>query len=121
MIQQPERGQIWSVNFAPAIGSEIKKIRPAVVVNTKEAGRLPLCIVIPITDWKKQFEFFFWFVKIQPSKENALLKESGADCFQIKSVSKKRFLSKIGLVTNEQLDEIVVSASLCIGCDTVFS
>lgn len=28
MIQQPKRGQIWSVNFAPAIGSEIKKVRP---------------------------------------------------------------------------------------------
>jgi Growth inhibitor len=62
MIQQPERGQIWSVNFAPAIGSEIKKIRPAVVVNTKEAGRLPLCIVIPITDWKKQFESFLYLL-----------------------------------------------------------
>lgn len=115
MIQQPERGQIWSINFAPAIGSEIKKVRPAVVVNISEAGRLPLNIVVPITDWKKQFEYFFWFIKIKPSKENGLLKESGADCFQIKSISKNRFLSKIGIITNEQLYEIVTSVSLCIG------
>ncbi|KPA11114.1 PemK family transcriptional regulator [Candidatus Magnetomorum sp. HK-1] len=86
---QPQRGEIWSVNFAPAIGSEIKKVRPAVVINIPEAGRLPLSIVIPITDWKKQFDHFFWFVNIMPSKENGLSKESGADCFQIKSISKK--------------------------------
>ena len=38
MIPQPQRGEIWSVNFAPAIGSEIKKVRPAVIINIPEAG-----------------------------------------------------------------------------------
>jgi mRNA interferase MazF len=118
MIRQPQRGEIWSVNFAPAIGSEIKKVCPAVIINIPEAGRLPLSIVIPITDWKTQFEQFFWFVNIVPSKENGLSKESGADCFQIKSISKNRFLSKIGIIENDQLYEIIASVSLCIGYNT---
>jgi len=29
----PKRGEIWLVNFDPTIGTEIKKIRPAIVVS----------------------------------------------------------------------------------------
>jgi len=81
MLEQHERGQIWSVNFAPAIGSEIKKIRPAVVVNINEAGRLPLSIVIPITDWKKQFESFFLVCKNSTYKRKWAIKRIGSRLF----------------------------------------
>lgn len=41
------RGEIWEVQFRPAIGAEIQKTRPAVILNVPEVGRLPLCIVVP--------------------------------------------------------------------------
>jgi mRNA interferase MazF len=28
----PQRGEVWMVNFDPTIGTEIRKIRPAVVI-----------------------------------------------------------------------------------------
>jgi mRNA interferase MazF len=111
----PQRGQIWQVTFEPTVGAEITKSRPAIVVNIPEAGRLPLCIVIPITDWKPSFSRFFWFVPLPPTKENGLSKESGADCFQVKSLSIQRFIRKLGNVTEEQLENIVCAIALCIG------
>ena len=33
-----KRGQIWWVNLGPAVGSEIQKKRPCVIVNTDAAG-----------------------------------------------------------------------------------
>ena len=51
----PKRGEIWLVDFDPAVGAEIRKARPAVVISVKDIGRLPLRIVVPITDWKLAF------------------------------------------------------------------
>ena len=30
---RPQRGEIWTVQFDPSIGAEIRKLRPAVVAN----------------------------------------------------------------------------------------
>ena len=46
------QGEIWLVDFELNIGSEIKKTRPAVVVNHNSLGRFGLKIVVPITEWK---------------------------------------------------------------------
>ena len=47
----PKRGEIWLINLDPTIGAEIKKTRPAVVVNSDYIGKLPLKLVVPITNW----------------------------------------------------------------------
>ena len=38
----PRRGEIWLVDFDPAVGAEIQKVRPAVVISLDAIGRLPL-------------------------------------------------------------------------------
>lgn len=109
------RGEVWEVEFRPAVGAEIQKARPAVVMNVPEVGRLPLCILVPITDWKPAFAGFSWFVHLPPSPENGLVKESGADAFQVKSVSDNRLLRKRGHLTPEQTEQIAAGVALCIG------
>ncbi len=29
----PKRGEVWNVKFDPAVGAEIQKVRPAVVIS----------------------------------------------------------------------------------------
>ena len=111
----PSRGKIWWVKFDPSIGSEQQKIRPAVVASVPSVGRLPLRIVVPITDWKPQYERAPWFVELRPSSENGLSKPSGADAFQVKSVSLERFKGKAGTVTVDQMDDIAAAIALCVG------
>src|SRR5450755_2519656 len=88
----PKRGDIWQINFDPTVGAEIRKVRPAVVVTVPGVGRLPLQIVVPLTDWKPQYANASWFVFVPSSAANGLSKDSGADAFQVKSVSENRFV-----------------------------
>lgn len=60
-----ERNDIWDINFSPSIGAEIKKIRPGVVMNLSIVGRLPLYIVVPITEWKNAYQMYPWIVFIE--------------------------------------------------------
>jgi mRNA interferase MazF len=86
-----------------------------VVINVKEAGRLPLRIVVPITDYDERRSALSWFVPIIPSKMNRLQKISQADCFQVKSVSLTRFETKIGDLEKESVEEIINAVAVCIG------
>src|SRR5213080_1242639 len=100
------RGEVWRVRFDPAEGDEIKKVRTAVVVSENAIGRLRLKIVVPITEWKPRYASYAWFVHLTPTSTNGLTKDSGADAFQVKSVSETRFLDRLGELTPTQLDEI---------------
>jgi mRNA interferase MazF len=51
-VPTPRRGEIWLIDFDPAVGAEIRKVRPAVVISIDSIGRLPLRLVVPVTDWK---------------------------------------------------------------------
>jgi mRNA interferase MazF len=114
-VPAPRRGEIWLVDFDPAIGAEIRKIRPAVVISMDTIGRLPLRIVVPLTDWKPPYSQFPWFVKLEANAVNGLIKDSGADAFQTKSISESRFVNLLGSVTSIELDEISSAIALCVG------
>ena len=46
-----KRGEVWWVEFDPAIGSEIRKRRPAVLVSNDSANRnLSRVVVVPLTN-----------------------------------------------------------------------
>lgn len=111
----PRRGEIWDICFDPSVGAEIQKIRPAVVVNIQSVGRLPLRMVVPITDWKEVYSGVPWFVRLPVTSTNGLSKESGADAFQLKSVSLDRFHRLRGKLTDAQMDDIAAAVAICIG------
>ena len=78
-------------------------------------GRLRLKIVVPITEWKPRYASFPWFVYLTPTPTNGLMKDSGADAFQVKSVSQTRFVDKLGVLTPDQLDDIANAIAICVG------
>src|SRR5437660_9033007 len=106
----PLRGEVWRIRFDPAEGDEIKKVRTAVVISENAIGRLKLKIVVPITEWKSRYASYPWFVHLSPTATNGLTKDSGADAFQVKSVSQTRFLDRLGELTPAQLDDIDASS-----------
>ncbi len=110
----PQRGQIWLVNFDPKVAEEIGKRRPALVINATGLGKLPLRIVVPITDWKDSYSRYPWFTKLTPHPTNGLSKTSGADSFQVKSLAISRFHKQIGAVNPEQLKAVLDCLALCV-------
>jgi len=111
----PKRGEVWNINFDPAVGAEIQKKRPAIVISDNAIGKLPLRIIVPVTDWKISYEKYHWFVKLDPTPINGLSKLSGADAFQVKSLSTKRFADQLGTLTDSQVDDIASAIALCVG------
>jgi len=93
MNKNPKRGEIWFVDFNPTKGKEIQKIRPAVVISSDAIGKLPLKLVVPITEWKDTFKGNIWHVQLTPSSENGLNKKSTVDALQTRSVDILRFKS----------------------------
>ena len=109
------RGEVWRIRFDPAEGDEIKKVRTAVVISENAIGRLRLKIVVPITGWKSPYARHAWFVHLAPTQTNGLTKDSGADTFQVKSVSETRFLDRLGELTTRELDDIANAIANCVG------
>jgi mRNA interferase MazF len=94
------------VNLDPTIGAEIKKLRPAVVVSSDFIGRLPLKLVAPITEWNESFSKSLWHVKIVPNGTNGLDKISAVDTLQLRGIDIKRFVTKFGVVSATDMEEI---------------
>jgi mRNA interferase MazF len=99
-----KHAEVWLVDFAPKVGQEIDKVRPAVIVNHDSMGVLQLKVVVPVTEPLHSIRD--WHVPLKPSKENGISKASVADCFQIKSISKERFLRRLGSLSSKEMDQI---------------
>ena len=112
-----KQGEIWEINLRPTIGAEIKKKRPAVIINDDSIGILPLRVIVPITEWKDNFSGAIWMVRIEPDTQNRLLKISAIDTFQIRSISTERFIKKIGHIPPDILTEIKTAVKAVIDAD----
>lgn len=113
-----KRGEVWHVNLDPTIGAEIKKVRPCVIVNRDTLAKLPLKIIVPLTRWNPKFEDAPWHVPIESTNENGLTKKSSADTFQVRSISEKRLVKKLGAVSPEVLEQIEAGLLICLALDS---
>lgn len=95
-----KRGEVWWVNFDPSLGGEIKKTRPAIIVSNDSANKYMNRVqVLPTTGKKGKLYPCEAYVTVQNKTSKAM-----AD--QIMTVSKKRFLDKIGMISEEEMVDI---------------
>lgn len=95
-----KRGDIWWVCFDPAVGQEIQKTRPAVIVSNDIANTyLSRVVVIPLTSNTS---------KVYPG--DCLVSAGGktgkAMASQINTVDKSRVLSKMGTLSEEDMCKV---------------
>ena len=111
------RGEIWLINLDPTIGAEVKKTRPAVIVNDDAIGILPLKVIVPITEWKNRYAIAPWMVRLEPDAENNLDKLSVADAFQVRSVAQERFVRHLGKLSDRAMQEITRALAVVLGME----
>ena len=109
------KGEIWLINLDPTVGAEIRKTRPAVIVSEDAIGTLPLRVIVPLTTWKGRYAIAPWMVRLDPDEINNLEKPSAADAFHVRSISRRRFVSQIGRVSDEALAEILNALCIVVG------
>jgi mRNA interferase MazF len=113
----PKRGEIWLVNFDPTLGTEIKKIRPEIVVSSDAVGKLPIKLAAPITDWKDYFSQNLWHIKLDPDATNNLTKVSAIDVLQLRGMDIQRFMRKLGNLPTAKMAEITLAIAAVIELD----
>ena len=103
------RGEVWWVNFGPAVGGEIRKHRPAVILSNDLANKhLNRVQVVPLTTQAG---------KLYPSEATVTivgrLNKAMAD--QLTTASKKRLTKKMGQVSREDLHKIERATAVQLG------
>ena len=110
----PKRGEIYLVNFDRTIGSEIKKTRPAVIIQNDIANRhSPITIVAAITSQKGE-RLYPTEVSLSP-EESGLPKNSIVLLNQIRTIDKNRLAEKIGNVPADALRAINRALAISVG------
>ncbi|MBM4286617.1 MAG: type II toxin-antitoxin system PemK/MazF family toxin [Deltaproteobacteria bacterium] len=111
------RGEVWLINLDPTIGAELKKIRPAVIINDDALGMLPLKVIVPLTAWKQHYRQAPWLVYIAPTEANGLDNPSAADTFQVRSLSQERLVRCLGRLTESDLKNISSALALVLSIE----
>jgi len=103
-----------SSTWTPTVGAEIKKSRPAIIVNDDAVGILPLKVIVPVTEWKEQYAAAPWLVRLLPDSENGLQKLSAADAFRVRSVSEQRFVRRLGKLSDATLKAVTEALAVVL-------
>ena len=98
------KGEIYLVNFNPAKGGEIGKLRPAIMMSGHEENSiLDTCIVIPLSTVIEKNALPYRFAI---SKRERLHQESDACINEIRSLFKTRIKEKLASVSTKELETI---------------
>lgn len=104
MTAEPKRGEVWLVDFDPSIDTEIRKIRPAVVVSNNVANsRTTKVTILPVTGTIRQIPVV---VIVQATAGNGLDRESLIRVPDISTFDKIRFKRRLGFLKPEEMDEV---------------
>ena len=114
LANDPKRGEIWLVDLEPTRGSELQKIRPAVVLSANSIRALSVRVVVPLTGWQEHFQSSHWKVRIEPDNRNKLTKTSAADSLQLRCLSVERFSERRGVLPSSVLEEIIAAINFCL-------
>lgn len=91
--------EIFLLNLDPTVGSEMKKIRPCVVISPNEMNRyLQTVVIAPVTSSSKPY----------PTRVEITLEEIKGWIVldQIRSVDRTRIIRSLGRLTEKEIDKV---------------
>jgi len=103
-MSQIRKGDIYWADLNPAIGSEISKTRPVLVVSNDINNQYAATVtILPITS---STDKIYPFEVLLPKGEANLTNASKAKANQIRTIDKQRLRNKIGKISKTKLTEV---------------
>jgi len=113
-IARPLRGEVYFVAFDPTLGAEIRKTRPALILQNDIANRSsPITIVAAITS-KFDDELYPTEVLVR-APEGGLDADSVVLLNQIRSVDRRRLMRRVGRLVPETMRLVDRALVLSLG------
>lgn len=113
-IIRPRRGEVYLVDFDPTLGAEIKKTRPALVIQNDIANRhSPITIVAAITS--KYDESLYPTEVLVSSPEGGLTKDAVVLLNQLRSIDKRRLSKRLGTLKPNTMQRIDLALQIIVG------
>ena len=104
-MAEVKRGDIWLVSLDPTLGHEIKKSRPAVIIQNDLGNKYsPITIIVPLTSQNldKIYPIEVFIKKEAPGLD----KDSKVLLNQIRAVDKRRLIKRLGQLDSETMIKI---------------
>jgi mRNA interferase MazF len=103
-----KRGEIYFANLDPTVGSEIRKMRPVLVVSCNANNKFaPTLTVVPLTSNTSKV---YPVEVLLEMASTGLSKRSKAQCHQIRTISKLRVNGKAVGIVDEKIMKLTENA-----------
>lgn len=113
-VTPPRRGEVYFVSFGPTLGAEIRKTRPALVLQNDVANRFsPITIVAAITS-QVEPDLYPTEVLVK-APEGGLQVDSVILLNQIRSLDRQRLIRRLGRLSSETMGRIDRALMLSLG------
>ena len=110
----PKRGEVWIVNFDPTVGAEIKKTRPAVVLQNDVGNRFGAVTIVAAISAHNDKDLYPTEVLIK-APEGGLEKQSIVLLNQIRTIDKVRLVSRVGTLTTGTMSAVDRAILISLG------
>ncbi len=113
-LAYPRRGELYLVSFDPTLGAEIKKTRPALVIQNDVANRWsPITIVAAISSSSDE-PTYPTDVRVDPP-EGSLRAASVVLLNQLRSIDRRRLVRRLGRLRPETIKRVDRALQVCLG------
>ena len=113
-VTRPHRGEVYLVSFDPTIGAEIRKTRPALVIQNDIANRWsPVTIVAAISS-RSEERVYQTKVPLDPP-EGKLDNPSVVLLNQIRTVDRRRLVRRLGRLRPESMRRVDRAIRISLG------
>ena len=110
----PRRGEVYLVSFDPTLGAEIKKTRPALVIQNDVANRWsPIMIVAAISSSSDE-PTYPTDVRVDPP-EGSLRAASVVLLNQLRSIDRRRLVRRLGRLRPETIKRVDRALQVSLG------
>src|ERR1700730_1390835 len=113
-MNNPKRGEIYLVNFEPTVGAEIRKTRPALVLQNGIANRhSPLTIVAAVTS--KFDEMLYPTEVLVAAPAGGLSVDSVVLLNQVRSIDRRCLMRRLGAIRGSTMEKVERSLRISLG------
>ncbi len=110
----PRRGEVYLVSFDPTMGAEIKKTRPALIIQNDIANRWsPVTIVAAISS-RADHSVYPAHVRVDPP-EGSLNVPSVVLLNQIRSIDRRRLVKRLGRLRPDTMKLVNRALQISLG------